>query len=588
MKTPLICALLGLSLASPLLPAQASPGNSASGPASGQTSAQERRSSTAFNAQMFYQLLIGELSAANGDMGAAVSLLADAARKSGDAQVYQRATDLALASRSGDNALQLARQWRQAHPRSAEAHRYLLQILLALNRVAETGEPLRSLIDITPEAERAGLIELLPALYARASDKKLAASTVEQAIAPTLMQGHGAATGWATLARLRAAGADANGALQALERAQSQNPALRSAALLAIELMDPQRPQAEQRVLTYLERAQPAAPEVRLAYARALVDAQRMREAETQLNQLTREQPEAAEAWLLLGTLQSDGARAAQAEASLQRYLQLTQQQQTGRNARGLAQAYLLLAEIAEKRGDLTGAQRWLNMHTSGELLLQAQARRASLLARQGQIEQGRELIRKLPEREPGDARLKLLAEVNLLRDFKQHQAAHDLLARASAAAPQDVDLVYEQALLSEKLGRHDEMERLLRRAIELKPDYHAAYNALGYSLADRGLRLPEARQLIQKALEFAPNDPYIQDSLAWVEFRLGNKREALRVIEAAFQARPDAEIAAHFGEILWSLGLRERALGIWREGLALNAENETLQETLKRLQVRP
>jgi len=97
-----------------------------------------------------------------------------------------------------------------------------------------------------------------------------------------------------------------------------------------------------------------------------------------------------------------------------------------------------------------------------------------------------------------------------------------------------------------------------------------------------------EARQLIKKALEFAPADPYIQDSLAWVEFRLGNAQEALRVIEIAYKAKPDAEIAAHFGEILWSLGQQDRARMIWREGLLLNAENDTLRETLKRLQVKP
>jgi tetratricopeptide (TPR) repeat protein len=110
----------------------------------------------------------------------------------------------------------------------------------------------------------------------------------------------------------------------------------------------------------------------------------------------------------------------------------------------------------------------------------------------------------------------------------------------------------------------------------------------LGYSLADRNLRLPEARQLIQKALEYAPGDPFISDSLAWVEFRMGNKAEALRILDAAYKAKPDPEIAAHFGEVLWSMGQRDRATAIWKEGLLLNAENETLQETLKRLRVKP
>ena len=152
---------------------------------------------------------------------------------------------------------------------------------------------------------------------------------------------------------------------------------------------------------------------------------------------------------------------------------------------------------------------------------------------------------------------------------------------------PDDIDLLYEQSLVAEKLGSADEMESLLRRVIQLKPDYHQAYNALGYSLADRNIRLPEARELIRKAVDYAPSDPFIKDSLGWVEFRIGNKTEALRIFEAAYKAKPDAEIAAHFGEVLWSLGQRERAVAIWKEGQLINPENEALVETLKRLQVK-
>ena len=181
-----------------------------------------------------------------------------------------------------------------------------------------------------------------------------------------------------------------------------------------------------------------------------------------------------------------------------------------------------------------------------------------------------------------------MLAEVSLLREFKDYRSAYEVIDRAIKAAPKDHELLYEKSLFAEKLGRIDEMEQLLRQVMQIKPDYHSAYNALGYSLADRGVRLQEAKQLIQKALEFVPNDPFIQDSLAWVEFRLGRTQEALRIIEAAYKARPDAEIAAHYGEILWSLDQRERALQIWREGLQLGAENETLRETLKRLKAQP
>jgi len=142
--------------------------------------------------------------------------------------------------------------------------------------------------------------------------------------------------------------------------------------------------------------------------------------------------------------------------------------------------------------------------------------------------------------------------------------------------------------MMAEKLSRLDDMERLLRRLIELKPDSQNAYNALGYSLADRKIRLDEARTLIQKAVQLAPEDPFIADSLGWVEFRLGNTAEAIRILEAAYRTRPDPEIGAHFGEVLWSTGQKDRAVTIWKQALLSDAENETLQETLKRLRVKP
>jgi Flp pilus assembly protein TadD len=142
--------------------------------------------------------------------------------------------------------------------------------------------------------------------------------------------------------------------------------------------------------------------------------------------------------------------------------------------------------------------------------------------------------------------------------------------------------------MVAEKIGNIPEMERLLRLVISTKPDYYHAYNALGYSLADRNMRLPEARQLVLKALDLAPGDPFILDSLGWVEFRRGNLEEARRILQSAFQAKPDAEIAAHLGEVLWTMDRKSQALAVWKEGQKLNAQNETLLETLKRLGVNP
>jgi tetratricopeptide (TPR) repeat protein len=280
-----------------------------------------------------------------------------------------------------------------------------------------------------------------------------------------------------------------------------------------------------------------------------------------------------------------------QAEASLLRFVDLrtadkTAQDDAAEPDQALTQAYLRLSEIAEHKKDLAGARAWLERIDNPDQMISVQMRRASLLARQGKLDEARALIQGLPIRAPEDARMKISAEVQILRDNKQYQAAYDVLVQALADNPKDLDFQYDQAMMAEKLGRLDEMERLLRQAIAIKPDYHHAYNALGYSLADRNVRLPEARRLIVKALEYAPNDPFISDSLAWVEFRSGNHAKALSILQKAYQDKPDAEIAAHLGEVLWTMNQREQAKTIWREGLGLNAENETLLETLKRLRV--
>ncbi|WP_332824196.1 tetratricopeptide repeat protein [Ramlibacter sp.] len=539
------------------------------------------------NAPLFYQLLLGELNARGDEPATGVALLLDAARKYNNPAIYQRAVELALQSRNGESGLQAARAWKQAFPQSRDANRLVLQILVALNRIPESAEPLKTELALAGAGDRAAVIASLPRNYARATDKKQAAAVVEQVLAPYLNDANTGASAWSTVGRMRLAAGNTAGALDAARRGHAVNPRAEGPALLALELMDPRQPEAEALVRKYLE-GQPL-PEIRMGYARALLDAQRSAETLAQLQIITREKPDFPEAWLVQGSLLVQDNQLPAAEASLQKYLELVRAApQAEDRSRGTAQAFLSLSQIAERRRDFAQANAWLDRIENSQDLLQAQNRRASILARQGKLEEARQLLRALPERNPADARMKVMAEVQLLRDNKQYQPAYDLLAQAIAKDPADTDLLYDQAMLAEKMGRFDDMEKLLRQLIAKKPDYHHAYNALGFSLAERNVRLPEARQLIQKALEFAPGDPFISDSLAWVEFRMGNNAEALRILQAAYKDRPDPEIAAHLGEVLWTLGQREKAQAIWREGMMLNAENETLLETLKRLKVQP
>ena len=550
------------------------------------SSAEENSS---LDGELFYQLLLGELNAIGGEPGVGYSLFLDAGRKTGDARLFKRATDIALQGRSGDSALLAARGWRDSMPSSREANRYLFQILIGLNRIAEAVDPLKRDLALADNADRLATINAIPRFFARAADKKQAASMVEQALAEYLGSPDLGAAAWTTVGRMRLDAADPGGALDAAQRGQALDAMAEGPAILALSLIDPKTPQAEAIVRKHLT-GKPRA-EFRMDYARVLLNTQRYAESAAQLKAVTDERPDYAQAWLIKGTLEQQNKQLTAAEQSLRRYVELESvkpgTQDASESNRGLTQAYLALSEIANQKKDYAAAQAWLAKIDNAEDMVSVQSRRAAILARQGKLDEGRALIRALPETSPAEARMKVSAEVQLLRDNKQYRPAYELLKDALVRFPQDTDLIYDQAMVAEKMGDLHEMERLLRLAIATKPDYQHAYNALGYSLADRNVRLPEARELIRKALEFAPGDPFISDSLAWVEFRSGNLAEALRILQQAFKDKPDAEIAAHLGEVLWTMGDRTQALAIWKEGMALNAENETLQETIKRLQAK-
>ncbi|HMO46823.1 MAG TPA: hypothetical protein PKB14_12440 [Rubrivivax sp.] len=576
------------------LGAQAQPAAPAAAPAAASAASAAPTKEPVLNsnldAPLFYQLLIGEIELDAGQAGNAYQIMLDAARRSRDEQLFRRATEIALQARAGDQALTATRAWRTAHPQSLEALRLQLQILLSLNRLDELGEPLRTLVAAAPAAERNAVIGSLPRFLMRAADKRQAATLLEQVLQPYLGDPATRAAAQAAIGRGWLAAGDADRALKLARQAQSEDPASSAPALLALELMS-SRPEAEALVSAYL-RTPNADIALRRAYAGTLVTLQRYADAMAQLEAITRQQPDLAPPWLTLGALQLELRQTQAAEASLQRFVQLVQAQPAApgndddddASDQGLTQAWLLLAQAAEQRGDYGAAEAMLARIDNPQRALEVQTRRAMLLARQGRVGQARELIRAVPERNAADARAKMLAEAQLLRELKQWTDAYAVLESANERFADDPDLLYEQAMMAEKIDRLDAMETLLRRVMTLKPDHAHAYNALGYSLADRNLRLPEAKALIERALQLTPGDPFITDSLGWVEFRLGNRDEALRLLRQAYKARPDAEIGAHLGEVLWAMGQRDEARQVWAEASGRDAGNDVLRETLVRL----
>ena len=589
---------------------------------------------SAMDDEAFFQLLTAELELRRGETGTAWQMVMDLARRYKEEALFRRAVDIAVRARWADQAVQAARAWRSTLPRSRQGAETHAQILMALGRVPEAAEPVKALIDLTPAADRPELIASLPRLVTRPEDAKAGAVLIDDLLRAH-RDGRGATRPAALLATARAwsvAGAPAT-ALDLARQAREADPSADGPALLALDLMGeretapapaagtpataapaavPLAEQAEALVRTHLE-VRPAAHAVRLSYARRLAGQKRYGEAADQLERLTTSDPAQAEAWLTLGALRIELGQPAGAREALERHVALQEkrmaeariddeddnpaaaeraQRRQDATLQSLTQAWLMLAQVAEQQRDFPAAQRWLekvaeHAQTAGESPSSLTLRRASLLSREGRTAEARALIAGLPSGSPEELRIKVMAETEVLREARQWDEAWRVLDAAQSRLPAEPDLLYEKSMIAEKLARFDEMERLLREVMRLKPDHHHAYNALGYSLADRRVRLPEARDLIAKALSLAPGDPFITDSLGWAEYRLGNVQEAARLLREAWQRRPDTEIGAHLGEVLWVMGQQDDARRVWKEAQERDAANEVLQETLRRLKVR-
>ena len=541
---------------------------------------------------LFYQLLIGELLLEKGDLGPAYQTLLDAARRSRDEGLFKQVLGIAMQARAGEQALAAAKVWREAKPGSREAQLTTLQLLAALGRPVGASAALRDLLTLSSPEQRPGVLVSLPNLFQRGVDAKAVYTEFgplleEQAAQPEMRD-----AAQLTQARLALAADEQDKALALAKSMIELHPLADEAMQIALDLM-PTRPEAEGLITTRLA-AQPDNAALHLAYGRALMRAQRLGDAAVQFAAVTKAQPDNATAWFALGAIELDLQHPAAAAAALRKYLTLlppteavsTEGATPVQDAR--QQAWLMLSLAAERQNNLREASEWLAKIDAPKDPVPVAMRGAMLLARQNKAAEGKRLLDALPQDTDDQKRAKLLAQTQFLREQQDWRGADDTLSKALELQPADPDLLYERAMLAEKMSRLDQMEAGLRRVIAIKPDYYSAYNALGYSLADRNERLPEARELISKALSFAPDQPALIDSMGWLTFREGKHEEAVKLLRQAYAAFPDPEVGAHLGEALWVSGDQQEALRVLREAQGRDPKNEVLQQTLTRLKVKP
>ena len=522
-------------------------------------------------APILFDFLVGETALQRGNLDIAVSRYVKLAKTTHDPRIAKRATEIALHAGNPFAAEQAATMWVELEPDSTDARQTIAALLVNIGKLDAARPHLEKLLASEKNSVGNAFMQLNQ-LLSRNTDKVATLQLIQRLSQPykDVPEVHFAISQAAWFANQHPL------ASEEMQRALTLRPGWEIAAVHNGRILQRiSSTDASEFYRDYLKKY-PAANEVRIAYTRVLIGDNHTDLAREQLQWLSEKNPEDAEITLAVGLLATEMGDFDITETSFKKALSLGYKDTNA--------VHFHLGQIYEetKRPDMAMAS--YQMVKSGGRYLPAQIRYADLLALKGHLKEAREHLQKLPAANDQQTAHLILAEAQILRRSKAHREVFDLLNDGLKKLPDYPELLYDRALAADKLGKFSILEKDLRKLIKLKPDNAHAYNALGYSLAERGAQLPEALKLIRKAVELSPEDPYIMDSLGWVYYRMGNFVEGLNYLNLAFAARPDAEIAAHLGEVLWAKGAKDNAKDIWRHALEKDPENDVLLETLQRL----
>jgi tetratricopeptide (TPR) repeat protein len=528
-------------------------------------------------AELVYRMLVGDIALQRGAPALAARAYYEAARDSQDAQIARRATEVALFARQRDLALEAARLWSKLDPSADRAKQMVAtlsqpgsggDIKAELERVlAEAGADSKTLAD--------AFVQLNQALAAQA-DKTVVYRLIVELAKPypgvAEAQFAVALAGYNTgLSDLEITAAS----IRAADRALELKPGWERAALIKADLLAKTSPEGAIRYLNGFLASVPESHAATGALAQLYVEQKRYGEARALFQRLLDEDKSDRDIQFAVAAISVQMKDYATAERMFEEL------RSAGADPGAVA---FYLGQIAEETKRYDAAIARYREVTDGERAWIATLRIATVLAKKGDIEGARRYLASLkPENREHGIEVRQ-AEAQILRDAGDYKGAYAVLSSALAAEPNSVELIYDVAMVAEKLDRLDEVESRLTRLIELRPDNPQALNALGYTLVDRTPRTAEGLKLIEKALTLAPEDPSILDSMGWAHFRMGNLGDSEKFLRRALADRPDPEIAAHLGEVLWAKGERDHAKEVWQSQLKETPDNALLLETVRRL----
>jgi tetratricopeptide (TPR) repeat protein len=519
-----------------------------------------------------YDMLLGEIALQRGDYALAAKTYLELAKQSRDPRVARRAVEVANQGKLTDLAIEASRTWLDIEPQSPAALQVLAALLISAKKVDEAEPVIDRLLSAEGVSMDRGFLQLNRLLTGN-PDKAANLRVVKSLAAKhaNLPEAHIA------VAQAAAAANDDKAAIAAARRAGEMRPEWEVPAVLEAQILQKRSTSdAAKRLAQFVEK-NPGSREGRLNYARALILDKKIAEARKQFEALLAANPKDTQLTYMVGVTALQLKDYTVAEDSMKRLV-------SNPEYRDPDGARYILGQIAEEKKDWPQAIKWYDQIQEGEQAVPARLRTANAIAKQGKLDAARDYLHKVSDDFPGQEVQFTVAEAQLLRDANRNGEAYDLLDKALKEEPEQPELLYDFALTAEKLEKYDVLEANLRKLIEVRPEHAHAYNALGYSFAERNVRLKEARALIEKAVDLAPEDYFILDSLGWVQYREGNLKTAAETLRRAYNGRPDAEIGAHLGEVLWAMGDRNDANRVWNESLKTAPDNETLLKTIKRL----
>lgn len=522
-------------------------------------------------ADIVYSVLAGDIASQRDNYPEAYKHYLYAARLSRHAGLAELATKSALATRDEEAAQQAVEFWVELTPDHVGA----LQIAALLK--AREGDRegaaahLRRVVEIRNGQGENGYLDVAR-LLTKINDTGLRLSLIRRLTA----EREDDPQALFALALVEMGSGNLELAEAAVRRVLLLRPDWNQARVLLVRTLGAQnKKQAARVTLKQFLHDYPQDTRLRAAYARLLLEQEDLAGARQQFERLLKEDPENGDTLFALGVLAVHEQRSG---AAKEYFLRLYA---TGEHKNDSA---FYLGQILENEGDGKGALTWYEK-VRGSNLLDARVRIARILAGRGEVSRAREIIQQLRTRTPKESIQLDLIEGEILSEIEHYQAAIDVFTRALEEHPGNPELLYARALTAVHIDRIDVLERDLQRILERDPDHADALNALGYTLADRTDRYQEALGFIERALRLKPDSAAVLDSMGWVHYRLGNNREALRYLWRAMELVPDAEIAAHLGEVLWQQGERKRARQVWDEALRKEPDSKYLLQVLERYQ---